>query len=295
MKREILFAGAVALMSTILLSCGGGDSSEPSDEVKELSDEAYNNFNPKIIEKNISTENNNITGELGDYLSIKSLETKVSYIGMNKPFAGEWAQDWEIKVNVERSSTKLAYDIETINGNYTHLALSILDKDGFPISGLEPVDNNSGHKLVDQVLSLKKGEDGWVTFTYRVGDLNEEDIIVNWEHYSLSSEIGFVKNSDDDDDDDDDESTDGSSSSAEWNEVLDGYQDYVDDYVAILKKQKADPSDMSILTEYQELMIKGTEWATKMSELSSDFSPEQLTRMLEIQTTLTEAAMELQK
>jgi len=84
---------------------------------------------------------------------------------------------------------------------------------------------------------------------------------------------------------------DDSSSSDEWDSVLDDYESYVDDYVAIIKKQKENPTDMSIMTEYQELMQKGTEWSTKMSEMSSNFGPEQLSRMLEIQAKLSKAAM----
>jgi hypothetical protein len=87
------------------------------------------------------------------------------------------------------------------------------------------------------------------------------------------------------------EITDDSSSSDEWDSVLDDYESYVDDYVAIIKKQKENPADMSIMTEYQELMQKGTEWSTKMSEMSSNFGPEQLSRMQEIQTKLSKAAM----
>lgn len=86
-------------------------------------------------------------------------------------------------------------------------------------------------------------------------------------------------------------STDETSSSDEWNEVLDDYEAYVDDYIAIIKKQKADPSDISIMTEYQGLMQKGTEWSTKMSEMSSEFGTEQLSRMQEIQMKLSKAAM----
>lgn len=84
---------------------------------------------------------------------------------------------------------------------------------------------------------------------------------------------------------------DDSSSSDEWDSVLDDYESYVDDYVAIIKKQKENPTDMSIMTEYQELMQKGTEWSTKMSEMSSNFGTEQLSRMLEIQAKLSKAAM----
>lgn len=87
------------------------------------------------------------------------------------------------------------------------------------------------------------------------------------------------------------EITDDSSSSDEWDSVLDDYETYVDDYVAIIKKQKENPADMSIMTEYQELMQKGTEWSTKMSEMSSNFGPEQLSRMQEIQAKLSKAAM----
>lgn len=87
------------------------------------------------------------------------------------------------------------------------------------------------------------------------------------------------------------EIADDSSPSDEWNETLDDYEEYVDDYVSLIKKQKADPTDMSIMTEYQELMQKGTKWSTKMSEMSSDFGPEQLTRMQKIQSKLSKAAL----
>jgi len=87
------------------------------------------------------------------------------------------------------------------------------------------------------------------------------------------------------------EIADDSSPSDEWNETLDDYEEYVDDYVSLIKKQKADPTDMSIMTEYQELMQKGTKWSTKMSEMSSDFGPEQLSRMQKIQSKLSKAAL----
>lgn len=87
------------------------------------------------------------------------------------------------------------------------------------------------------------------------------------------------------------EIADDSSPSDEWNETLDDYEEYVDNYVSLIKKQKADPTDMSIMTEYQELMQKGTKWSTKMSEMSSDFGPEQLSRMQKIQSKLSKAAL----
>jgi hypothetical protein len=58
----------------------------------------------------------------------------------------------------------------------------------------------------------------------------------------------------------------------------------------LIKKQKADPADRSIMTEYQSLMEKGQEWSTKMSEISSEFGVEQLARMQEIQGKIAKAA-----
>ena len=115
---------------------------------------------------------------------------------------------------------------------------------------------------------------------------------------SLLDEIEMMDETEDETDTDTDEETEveteiteESSSSDEWNSVLDDYEAYVDDYTAIIKKQKANPTDMSIMTEYQDLMQRGTEWSTKMTEMSSNFGPEQLSRMQQIQAKLSKAAM----
>ena len=76
---------------------------------------------------------------------------------------------------------------------------------------------------------------------------------------------------------------------AEWDEYLDDYEEYMDDYIELMKNMKDDPSDMSILTEYQSLMEKGQEWSTKMSDASGDFGVEQLARMQEIQAKMLKA------
>ena len=65
------------------------------------------------------------------------------------------------------------------------------------------------------------------------------------------------------------------------------YNNYTDIYNKII----SDELDMTIMTKYQELMQKGSIWTAKMSEMSSDFGAEQLTRMLEIQSKLASAAL----
>ena len=54
-----------------------------------------------------------------------------------------------------------------------------------------------------------------------------------------------------------------SSNNSECDEFLEGYEDFMDKYIAIIKKQKADPADMSIMTEYATILTEASEWAGK--------------------------------
>ena len=53
------------------------------------------------------------------------------------------------------------------------------------------------------------------------------------------------------------------SNNSECDEFLDGYEKFMDNYIVILKKSKADPTDMSIMTEYMSLMTEASEWTSK--------------------------------
>ena len=83
------------------------------------------------------------------------------------------------------------------------------------------------------------------------------------------------------------ESSDGS----EWDELLDEYDAYMEDYVAVMKKAQADPTDMSILTESQELAQKGMKWAEKMTDAAAQLTPEQAARYQEIANKAMKAMM----
>ena len=62
--------------------------------------------------------------------------------------------------------------------------------------------------------------------------------------------------------------SESSSSNTDCDEYLDGYEDFMDKYISVLKKYKADPSDMSIMTEYTALASKAQEWAGKTPDCS---------------------------
>src|SRR5574344_452558 len=273
----------VIIAIVLTTSCGGGKPSEDD----------YKNFKPSVTQKSLTAKTNEITGELGEYLTINGSSVKVSYLGMEKSwdknnYKWKWYQSWEVKVKVTRTNKPLQYDLKTIDKFYTRLLLSILDSKGAPISGLDPVSCN-GYDLVDQVLSLKEGQDGWVTFKMLEGEINEEDIIANWEQFSISSEIGFVKNSSSSDEDY--SSSSSSSSDKDWNAMLDDYEEYVDEYIKFYKK--AMKGDVSAVNQYPDLMKKAKALEQSMNEAQNDdeLSAAQIQRMLKIQKKMTNAAL----
>ena len=63
-----------------------------------------------------------------------------------------------------------------------------------------------------------------------------------------------------------------SSNNAECDEFLEGYENFMDNYIVILKKSKADPTDMSIMTEYMSLMTEASEWTSKTPDDCTDLA-----------------------
>lgn len=289
MKRGILFAITTAFLSTLLSSCGDGEPTK----------EDYMAFSPKLSTMTISVEGKEISGELGDYLSIKNKDVTVNFLELTN---AEWVKNehkqvWEFKLNVERTSKELEWDIETLNGNYTKLVMTIFDAKGQPIAGLDPI-GCYGFGLVDDVLTLNSGEDGWVTFTIELGDYPEEDVIKGWSSFKVNSSVGFVKESSDDetDTDSDDESDDESDgtplSEKEYNEMLDDYEGFVDEYIVFYKK--ALKGDMDALSSYPKLLEKAEKFDSKMDRArnNDNLTSKQISRFIEIQKKMMNAALE---
>lgn len=63
---------------------------------------------------------------------------------------------------------------------------------------------------------------------------------------------------------------DKTSSSDDCDELLSGYEKFMVDYIAVMKKYKNDPSDPSILSEYTSIMSESTEWTTKTADCAAD-------------------------
>jgi gas vesicle protein len=63
-----------------------------------------------------------------------------------------------------------------------------------------------------------------------------------------------------------------SSSNVNWKKAMDDYEKFVDDYVSFMKKYKANPTDMSLLTEYASMAQKATTASDSISKVQSDLS-----------------------
>lgn len=83
-----------------------------------------------------------------------------------------------------------------------------------------------------------------------------------------------------------------SSASNDFDEVLDSYEEYVDQYVSYMKK--AANGDMSALTEYPALMEKAQEVSKKLEDSKDEMSAAQASRYMQITNKMTAAATQMQ-
>ena len=82
-----------------------------------------------------------------------------------------------------------------------------------------------------------------------------------------------------------------STGSADCDSMLDSYEQYVNKYIALLKK--AAEGDMTALAEYPALMEKAQEFSEKMENAQGDMSASQWARYMKITTKMTKAAQEM--
>jgi hypothetical protein len=82
-----------------------------------------------------------------------------------------------------------------------------------------------------------------------------------------------------------------SSSSEDWDAILVAYEQFIDKYIASLKKVKA--GDMSAMSEYADYMEKATDLAEKMEGASDELTTAQAAKFAKLQIKLANAAAEL--
>ena len=122
---------------------------------------------------------------------------------------------------------------------------------------------------------------------------NIEELLSKAKTYVLECEIYEKREGyfDSEDDDIDDEPSFISDSSEDWDAVLKSYEEFIDKYIALLKK--ANQGDMSALTEYVNMMEKASDLAEKLGDANDELTPEQAAKFLKLQTKFTNAALSM--
>ncbi|MGG7034084.1 MAG: DUF6591 domain-containing protein [Flavobacterium sp.] len=78
------------------------------------------------------------------------------------------------------------------------------------------------------------------------------------------------------------------SSETDYDQVLNDYENFVDQYIELFKKSKS--GDMDALKEYPSIMEKAEELNRSLAEAKdSKLNPKQIARMMEIQTKMIKA------
>lgn len=178
------------------------------------------------------------------------------------------------------------FNIESIsdydNGDLTNVLLAgslrAQMKDSDKVAEITPEDQEEMNKI------FKEG----VYIVIKPNDPNAK-----FEEYKgKSSNAEVVESSDDTIAEDEDIAVSSSSSSSQdWDAMLDSYEEYVDNYISLLKK--AANGDRSAMAEYPALMKKAQEFGNEMRNAQGSMSASQLARYTKISTKMLKAAQEM--
>lgn len=80
----------------------------------------------------------------------------------------------------------------------------------------------------------------------------------------------------------------------EFKAAMDSYEAFYDSYCEIITKYKANPSDLSILTEYSSMLVKMAEMQKAFDEWNSeDLNKEELAYYLEVSNRITQKLLKV--
>jgi len=243
-----------------------------------------------IKEKTIKASDISISGDVEDYIKVvdgdytlKVVEDKV-VIAIKFELIEEYDLDGEPEL-----------------GN---INLIPLDKSGAAVPDLGLDFGPATLSDYDKLKNLLKGEVGkTVIISFEWDYFADEDvqnrIMSETESFEITNAdfTGSESASDDYSDDEDDSYSDdeddsySASGDEDWDEVLNSYEKYINQYIKLMKKAKN--GDASAMTEYAEMMENATDLADKMGNAGDDLSASQMAKFTKLQTKLANAAMEM--
>ena len=90
------------------------------------------------------------------------------------------------------------------------------------------------------------------------------------------------------------EETDNAEIDPDFKAAMDSYEAFFDEYVAIMKKYKANPADLSILTDYATYMGQYADMMQKFEAWENeDLNTAELTYYIDVQARITKKLLEI--
>ncbi len=228
-----------------------------------------------------------ISGDLKNYFKVTQ-----GIIKTKDPWGeGELEAD-AIMVEFEKISDDLPFELNNqqpcksnSGGEYTWCVMvDLMEESG------SPFDTNlqySDYEEMKNLITAKKGEKRWVKFSM---SYDKRKTYAKAKKLIVNSKVEYEPKQ---------KSSNSSASSTSSSEASEGdcssfvseYDSFASSYISLLEKYKANPNDVSLLSEYQSMASKAASMQSKVSSLSC--SPADLAKISAIQMKIANAASKL--
>lgn len=243
--------------------------------------------------------------EAGDYVTLEIQETNMGSFSNYGSFSGEV----KLKLNATEEKTEegTEYIVSiplTITSDVAwkfslRFLLTVADEDHTTIKELGyfsiqgEYDFNTDSDYNNYLVSGEVRQDFKVRLTDEEWKAIQEGgkylvIMSKTDSAEICSRGGSKTSSSIDTSDNDDDDSSSSSDDEDWDAVLDSYEEYVNNYISLLKKAKN--GDMDALSEYPSVMQEAQELSEKLQNAKGSMSSSQVSRYAKITTNLTKAA-----
>jgi hypothetical protein len=286
MNKVLTKLGVLFIASAILTSCGGGTNNKDNKTAK------------------ITPETTEISGDLAEYIEVVDGEYEVIQT-TDYDKSGEFLIKIKSKKQMPLDIIKVLEGRDPYKTPLADLSASLLNENKMPISGIDIFELNGNYD--DKLISLLKSGNGEqvMGFTSGFNSFNIDKYGDQVKYFSVSSILkidreksqnssSISKNLENKNTDNSNTGSIVNNNSENWDEMLDDYEEYVDEYIKLLKK--ANNGDASAISEYSSMMNKAKDLQQSMvkAQNNNELNASQIKRMMKIQTKMANAAMKMQ-
>lgn len=185
-------------------------------------------------------------------------------------------------ISTDRADRFSVHVGETTREQYNAYVDAVMDR-GFIIDFSRSDDSFRGRNEAGFAvrLSFERNNTMWITIE---APSDTEVVVEEVEETEVDDEPVASVADNDESNNNDDVSTD--TTTVSWQEFLEEYEAWVDAFIEFMERYNANPTDMTLLAEYMELMTEMIEWAEKAENLEDDLSGEDLRLYMETMTRI---------